>query len=1082
MFSDLTDNSRNIVKMSQVKAYPSVNSPNDGGFNSEENIRWLVKKIIDKPFITGISDDDIENAFGSTGGAGHGEYIRAGMFNIDGYTVKLAKQQNLSFDDPIGSGNYTTNDTQYLQRFAHTISGQGTTHELSATLTDFCFTKYTSDNGDGRTGQKEEWEALDLNEANIVGFIKVTYDKSSPDNESFFEQLAVEHDSHTSKDYVTYTSEVTGGVISKIEVSNQITSETTQNDSFFYDDSGSTVVIRQEPVACLTTNVDTVTSITIFYPVYVQNVTTWDKKNKDYYEVPTIYFVDVYGLTYNRGLCSSETKTFPRTNNAYINMFENSMLTSLTGFSEYGATTVPTSIYDCTKLYDGSTHERKTSSSSVSDFKIGDSQQSAITSVKLADGNTAIFTKYSVDPSVSPNVYTYMPANTTISSVRTILDYYCLNSIPDNKKHSITNMQGQTVRVPVAFMTSDGTLCPNGFVSSGDYGTANVSGFYPVEGYLHFIKRRYLIEYANNTTPSEDAIKAVTLKQLSSWSGLATYYNDYISQAMGFYLGYCYSALQDYVIFNNAQDDAKKMKSVVCGNELAKYGNDHPELYESTLIDAEFTITHKFTYKTYDKTDSGYSQVLRNGSLAYGKDINSDNYKTKRAVNVNISGDSTYVTQHTLIPNSNITDFDGVDTQNYEIIVEDPINYYKRCCVKSDAIINYNDPARPDYSVIVIPDIQTYCITKPSSSSPFTMAQTPVPISSSASNGEAAYFVVDKYLMPVKINEGHLDTVDVIKDNCFGYSLTSHTLYVLSEPSHGVASSLVNGKSLGYNLYTWYISVPYVISIRKDALHYLMGQDFSNPQNYDGVQFNCKLPSDVLDTDLMVALFDCSTSNVIGDYDIETSSRIYDTTSKKVKLARESCIPFDKLHGPNGESLDDEINKVISTSTVINDITEDIGDINTDIGTINDSLSTLNGKISTQKSRVDSRAKIVRWGNILIGSSGTDSNTARFISSIANGSSATVNLYSVENENISSTQELQALIRQSVNNSGVPEPYTNTVFISGVDTYVWAESTLVDGHYTTTLKATIINNSGSDLDSGDMCNLAFVVFNMTAYD
>ena len=96
MFSDIKDQSLNKIPMSDAKAYPSVNSPNGGGFNSEENLRWLTKKLATKPFIVGANDDEVNNAFGSNGEAGDGIYTKPGMFSIDGYVFKFARPEEIS--------------------------------------------------------------------------------------------------------------------------------------------------------------------------------------------------------------------------------------------------------------------------------------------------------------------------------------------------------------------------------------------------------------------------------------------------------------------------------------------------------------------------------------------------------------------------------------------------------------------------------------------------------------------------------------------------------------------------------------------------------------------------------------------------------------------------------------------------------------------------------------------------------------------------------------------------------------------------------------------------------------------------
>ena len=67
------------------------------------------------------------------------------------------------------------------------------------------------------------------------------------------------------------------------------------------------------------------------------------------------------------------------------------------------------------------------------------------------------------------------------------------------------------IPVPVVFMTSDGRLCPDGFIC-GENNNRSESRIF-AEGYLHYVKRKYM-EEIGVPEPTEEDIKNVTIEQL----------------------------------------------------------------------------------------------------------------------------------------------------------------------------------------------------------------------------------------------------------------------------------------------------------------------------------------------------------------------------------------------------------------------------------------------------------------------------------------------------------------------------------------------------------------------------------------
>lgn len=102
-FSDRFGTSPNDVRQSlgynNVKAYPSVNSSNDGHRHSEENVRWLTKQFVRKPFIIQYDDNTMEE-FKYEGSSLNAGTTTGGMVNIDGYIINSSADLNcLSFDN-----------------------------------------------------------------------------------------------------------------------------------------------------------------------------------------------------------------------------------------------------------------------------------------------------------------------------------------------------------------------------------------------------------------------------------------------------------------------------------------------------------------------------------------------------------------------------------------------------------------------------------------------------------------------------------------------------------------------------------------------------------------------------------------------------------------------------------------------------------------------------------------------------------------------------------------------------------------------------------------------------------------------
>lgn len=117
-FSDifgLNPDVRQTLSYNNVKAYPSVNSGNDGHVHSEENVRWLTKQFVRKPFIIQYDDNDMEE-FKYEGSSLNAGTTTGGMVNIDGYIINSASDLNsLSFDNTKNTMLGTGSDYGYIE-------------------------------------------------------------------------------------------------------------------------------------------------------------------------------------------------------------------------------------------------------------------------------------------------------------------------------------------------------------------------------------------------------------------------------------------------------------------------------------------------------------------------------------------------------------------------------------------------------------------------------------------------------------------------------------------------------------------------------------------------------------------------------------------------------------------------------------------------------------------------------------------------------------------------------------------------------------------------------------------------------
>ena len=907
MFDDFSNQNLNTIKLNNVKAYPSVNSPNDGGFNSEENMRWLTKAVTSRPFIIGQTNEEVDAQFESQGAAGNGMYTASGMFSVDGYICKLANQSDISFDNTDHNRLMTTN-TQHIQRFIHELTNQGTNDAIAIKMSQFTFDEYNPANYDYTQSQSVDELKENLKEAyeghKCIGYIWNTY------KNSYFSALDT-----TDSSYVSFK---TDKFENKIEVLSQAISLQNNIPAYIQDPNNGI----SEKIGTAFSNPKNVNEITIFYPLFFEDYKEWDTETKSYVKTQQIRFTDIFGLTFYYSTESCDSKTYPTTHSTFENVNSNNPLSGITE-DICKRTTEPNNLYDYSRIYE-SDGTRKTTS--VSDTEISNN-----------DSLSKIFDKKDI-----PTLLSGMGSNPdNITKINNTLEYYCI-------RFTNEEISSYSVTLPVAFMISEGSLCPDGFIytDSTKSGTGVASRFL-VEGYLHFIKRAYLIETGSQDT-SDTAINNVNLKDLVNYvnnnqnSQFKTLFDDCIVKPMSFYIQYTYSSLIDNVVKSVDNNDILRMKASGCGTAL--YNNGH-----GTLSEDGFNVKLNYNYTGYEisgtQQSPTYSPIESTTTITYNCDIDSDYAKLRRSVRLidNITSDEPTIT----IYKEDSTRLDG---NNIFIYIEDPINYLKRCSI-SDGTAGYENSIK----------LNTFQVYKYNNDG--SMQQMYYGGGDSGTKVEIKNLILDEYLTPHQT--GKLPQGIGVKDyRYFNATLKNHDIISLSinkspQVHESSTKTLVNGLNLSWFENCWKTNIPYTLTVKKDNLGYLRAVDFTKPNEYAGMEFGYKLPQDFSQEDLYIYNLIIGVTNIIAGFDIETSDRVQDMTSEYAKRRRESYIHFNKLYGDDFQSLDEEIIDIVKKEIPgfigeIEEIKEEIGQKDDTLadGTIYGSINDLTGRVTTLEEHV----------------------------------------------------------------------------------------------------------------------------------
>lgn len=863
MFSDLTSNQESYMNMYMVKASPSVNSPNDGSFNSEENARWANKKLATKPFIVGETEQDVAKYFGSdVSGGGYSYYTGDAMFSIDGYLFKLANAGRTSYDYPYQSTNGVGIDCAYIQRFIADLTNYTNDNRLATNYNEFLFSDYVETSLQDIEEVRHNWEQA-LSTGTVMGYIKNVY------TDSYLNELTI-----TGTD-VSYGD---------ITVDCSLEEEPSGPDDPIF--SGLT-----QPVGIINYDNSDVESVTIYYPVRLKSVKNYNYDLCEYQDDIRLYFTDIFGLDFVFGTEVSTTRLYPNTENVLFDITENKPLDFIS-FNDCNKQTYNGYVYNYSDLYEGYTRKSIGTQTHIS------SNPFSLSSV--LDAYTVSQLLQKIPEGVSQQ---------DLPFIKNDLTYYCIKSSEHSMFSNLCLQQqinGSLVDIPVCFMRSDGVCCPDGFIYD-ESGYKTTSSF-PVEGYLHFIKRLYV--RSKGLVPTEEAISNVSVNDLCSWTTpvdlttndgqtLSIKFSDFYNilyKYICLYFQMGYSCLIDNAVFD--QDLAStSFKSYGCGEALSQFSSqditsDDLLTYQSYTIDGYENNSGNIVPKQYELT------------ISYNKDKSSDSYKVRRSI-LNVNGIS-------IIGNYKFQDMLNMQLTQDDLILymEDPINFIKKCFKSSSGQGNY------------VPSINSVWLYDGSSVVEKIILQ-----------DEYKPLFIDDYLFP-KISGEYDPTTE--------YSIAAwFTNYTRIMSNGNTTNSYVNG--IAYNFYAndWVCYIPLTISVNKDSLNYLSGKNYLTGK-YNGLNFRFVLSNDIKKDELLIFKYKGSSIPKVVSYGIESFNDGLNYSDYDVKTQRESYIHVTKVYDDNNKQLSMVLNEINSD---ISNIKQIIGESATNLGErVTELENTVNGQ------------------------------------------------------------------------------------------------------------------------------------------
>lgn len=887
IFNYFDESSVDSTPTGNVKASPSVNSPNDGSFNSEENLKWANKKLTQKPFIVGDTPEEVRKQLSIVRNDGDVLQMSGGKISSGGFLFNINDTANISYDKELTDFKIPLN-IQNMVRFIETLTntiGYNNDTPLSTNLNDSLFNEYKI-NTDNISYCQKNWLNAAVNDL-IVGYVKETY------NDEVKAELSLGF-MPWAQGYGVYFEDTLIKNIIQGEVSNI---DVIKNYGFF-----------GEPF--VTTHLESGQSVidSVYYPLKLTK--KYVLVDGEYQNQYFLSYIDIFSMWHYIDTPTTESRTYPSTDSIYVDMTNNA---PLSGFNNAILTTYPKNIYDYTALYfdpdnqvpylrytkDGANDSIDLDPTALDNIKTDIS--GSVTLQKPFGLFEDIFDVYSV----SDLIQLIPSADTEINRIESNISYFCMKDslITDNCLKVM--IEEEATDIPVAFMTSDGRLCPNGFMHTDSDGNQTTKNEYPVEGYLHFVKRMYLKYFIRDENVTEDKINAITLADLVHWTSGDYIFEDFyaiIFKYISVYMQICYSSLLDNVLdadYNQSLDPTRptQIKFNGCGKALK---NAYPG-----LTDDGFYVTKTYSHDVYTRTGSTSSQET---DIFYHKDDSSDYSRIYNRVAA-LNPYSKDLVSQSLVTNGmdykwvespeKVRDFDGIGEKDIQIVgCEDPINYIRRCSANGVTEENYDKlfiASRPNYPVKVhkiVFDGSNFSLT-----SCDVIINRPNKFAYFA--GVVTVITLDDYLMPIFVpsedwytfeNNSVCNTMD-IKD----FDIWLGTKLQHSDNLTEDVNSIINGMNFCWNSYAWRISIPFIVEPQYDGLGYLRGVSIEDTKQYKGLKYYYKLNSQLNKKDFV--LFNLIFSNTLTNtnFDKECCIVIDSVGFKDTDENREAYIHSSKI-------------------------------------------------------------------------------------------------------------------------------------------------------------------------------------------
>ena len=663
-----------------VKAFPSINSTNNGAVNSEENIRWILKRICNKPFVVGFDDETIINSFIGNSGAGFGRYQQDGIANIDGYLVKISGQEHTSYDDDTIC-DWNGGGTQGIQRLYTKL-----TTGIKTNINDYVFYVYRYDEENQIV--PESWSSLNTLIPNLVGYMGISYDENTW--KEFTDSTYSEYDEDLNRKYEEYFH-------STILDNNGVKLDYTLTP--FPDQT-------EEALSCVD-----VKNKTIYYPIYYNSEKQWN--GKSYVSQKVLYFLDIYNVRFTNSVTSSVSRAPGIIDcSDYINMWNYTELDEYTGGSSVPVLRkiAPSKLYPIDSNYSEFTIKNSINSVAYKGYIRDNTITSTLQGTTFDDTKLCtILNKIPVCvfnnnlPVINGTIMKtgWLPKFSSTFSTTQVSNssYYCIPTtslgsseeqykIPENLLKTGIDINGNAYYVPVVIFRDTLTLMPKGMLTGREDE--------PLEGYRDFLARNYLQAKgisASNITSS--ALHEVTLSEMIAYSGegfnFNEWFNKYISPYINLFLQICHSATLENIlgiqeINSNGLNPFENMRYENNGIKISNFSSNNPEINIISETNTNITISVPFNqYVLKTSPTVTIEKVKTEINRTYQKDVVHDYKQTQNIIinQVDLNGSDGNVTYNQTIPYK-----DGKISYNY---CEDLLDYFKACRLRKIAVTDRNN-------------------------------------------------------------------------------------------------------------------------------------------------------------------------------------------------------------------------------------------------------------------------------------------------------------------------------------------------------------------------------------------------------